>query len=64
MISLCLYFLCRSVSKKFIAGGGAYNTSVIGGAFTFDTNNNANLEYWALDSANILSINILYVWRY
>ena len=36
MISLCLYFLGRPVSKKVFAGAGADNPSSLGGAFPFN----------------------------
>ena len=36
MISLCLYFLCRPVSKKFFAGASVHITSSFSGAFTFN----------------------------
>ena len=50
-------------SVPLVVGGCANDLSDVG-SFTFDTNNNASLEYWACGSAYNLSIDILYVWRY
>ena len=64
IISLCLYFLCRPVSKKFFAGAGVGDTSAWGGAFTFNVTNLPSDPWWTVGSAYNLSRDILYVWRY
>ena len=64
IISLCLYFLCRPVSKKFFAGAGATDYSARGGALTFDVEISPLGENWSIGSAYNLSRDILYVWKY
>ena len=64
IISLCLYFLCRPVSKKFFAGAGADIPSAWGGAFTFYVLYILSSAWWFIGSAYNLSRDILYVWRY
>lgn len=61
MISLCLYFLCRPVSKNLFAGGGAGETSSIGGIFNFSMDSLLTRTAWSIGSAYNLSIDILYV---
>ena len=50
IISLCLYFLCRPVSKKFVAGAGN-NPSSVGGALAFDANFPPSGPGWPFGSA-------------
>ena len=51
MISLCLYFLCRPVSKKFFAGAGATDYSARGGALTFLVDCLPSFAWWNSGSA-------------
>ena len=51
IISLCLYFLCRPVSKKFFAGAGAYITPAFGGALTFNVVSTPSDTWWSHGSA-------------
>lgn len=65
MISLCLYFLCRPVSKNLFAGGGLLELySNLGGDLSFNVNHIVTMNIWNFGSAYNLSIDILYVWRY
>ena len=62
MISLCLYFLRRPVSKKFFAGGGLLELySNLGGDLSFNVNHIVTINIWTNGSAYNLSIDISYV---
>ena len=54
MISLCLYFLCRPVSKKFFAGASADNTPAVGGALAFYVSGDPSWAHWHFGSAFML----------
>ena len=51
IISLCLYFLCRAISKKFFAGAGAVYTPAVGGVFTFNVGVSPSNAWWGNGSA-------------